>query len=698
MSRVAAFAGRLAGRAWRAVTWPFRSLWRVLVLGWLVGFAVVGAAGSAVADTGLIGGPDLSGGAALTVFEQAPWAGYGLPVFVPPAYAWPEQALWAAVNFLCLLLQTISAMFVRGALAGMQWMLNLTLYRDNSGEIDSATQGVASSVFWPLIGCTVAVAGFTMYARAKRDGGGAILGEAVKVAVLAVLAIAFVVHPSNVVGPLDDARTAGADAIMTGYSSGHLATGGAVAGFPPVTVPPGPNSASRTLADSMWSTFVLTPWCYAALGGEDLCRQWGQDIITKSDRWKGVAAGIMVADAFNEVQQDSKPDVCVQTFADACDTVRGVTMNRLAASLVGALVAIPLALMIIILTVFGLLAALGVLFLALMAPLFVVGWMIPGIPRTIGLKWFQALLACMIQSALIAALFGVVMVLGGILQAMIPTYGFWMVGLLNLVVMIMALRVRSMFETMIGMAHPAAAGLMSSYVAMKALGAVGRMGKRVGHAGAGAVGLAGRGAVAAGGIGASGFMNAGGRGLPSVTPSRIRNLDLRRHFPAPAAPGGIAPPYRTAPTPQTAVPAGSFAQPPQYNGGVHVGGRYAVPGRTVDALPTSTPAGRRAITPVPSSLASTDGPTARPPASSRQAGRGTAATPAAPPRTFTSGSTSEQGPVQSAQRVTVMPPRSGLLSPATYRSNPLVITRLAKPVTSKAELLGHRPPRKDQTS
>jgi len=45
-----------------------------------------------------------------------------------------------------------------------------------------------------------------------------------------------------------------------------------------------------------------------------------------------------------------------------------------------------------------------------------------------------------------------------------------------------------------------------------------------------------------------------------------------------------------------------------------------------------------------------------------------------------------------------MPPRSGLLSPSTYRADPLVITRLAKPVTSKAELLGQRPPRKDHTS
>jgi len=130
-----------------------------------------------------------------------------------------------AVNFLCLLLQTISAMVVRGALAAMQWMLQPHPVPGTTPPRSTpATNGVASEVFWPLIGCTVAGAGFTMYARARRDGGGSILGEAVKVTVLSVLAIAFVAHPSNILGPLDDARTAGANAIMTGYSSGTWPT------------------------------------------------------------------------------------------------------------------------------------------------------------------------------------------------------------------------------------------------------------------------------------------------------------------------------------------------------------------------------------------------------------------------------------------------------------------------------------------
>jgi hypothetical protein len=694
-----ALAGRVARGAWRALTWPLRSLWRLLVLGWLIGVCIVGSASLAAADPGLIGGPDLTGGAAQTVYEQAPWYGYGLPTFAGgPGQGWTEKTMWGALNLITLVINALSAVLVRGALAAMQWMLDLTLYRDNAAAMDTATQGVASAVFYPLIGCTVAVAGFTMYARARRDGGGSILGEALKVGVLGVLAISFVLAPSKIVSPMDDARTAASDAIMTGYSSNTVA-GDNPAGFPAVTIPSGPGSASRRLADSMWSTFVVTPWCYTAFGGKDLCKQWGQDYITGSARWDKVAVDIVTNDAFNEINPGSKPDTCVDTFAAGCDSVRGLTIGRFISALVGALVAVPLAIMLLILTVFGLMAVVGVLFLAMMAPIFVLGWMIPGIPRTIGLKWFQALIGCMIQSALIAALLGVVMVLGAILQSLVPVYGFWMVGLLNVVVMIMALKVRSMFENLTGLSHPAASGLMSSYVAMKTLGTLGRMGKRVGHAGASAVGGTSRGIASAAAHGSAGYMSAGGKGLPSVTPSRIKNLDLRRHFPPKPEPGGIAPPYRTAPTPQTAVPAGSFAQTPQYHGS-RVGGQYAVPGRTVDALPTSTPAGRRAITAVPSSLASTDAPTAQPPASSQPAKRRTPAKAAAPPRTFTSGSTSEPGVVQSAQRVTPMARRSGgPLSPPSYRADPLVITRLVQPVTSKAELLSHRkPPRNGDTS
>src|SRR5690242_13217050 len=111
MTALAAAGGRIAGWTVRVLSWPFRSLWRLLVLGWLVGLGLVGGVTAALADgvdQGPIVGPDLAQGAALTVFEQAPWYGYGLPTFVNPAQSWVEQIMWGALNLISLLLDLIS--------------------------------------------------------------------------------------------------------------------------------------------------------------------------------------------------------------------------------------------------------------------------------------------------------------------------------------------------------------------------------------------------------------------------------------------------------------------------------------------------------------------------------------------------------------------------------------------------------------
>jgi hypothetical protein len=658
----------VAGRVCRTLLWPLRTLWRIVILGWLVGLAVVGGAALAFADDGPIVGPDLAQGAAQTVFEQAPWYGYGLPTYVSPDQGWPEQMMWGALNLISLVLNLISAVLVRGALVAMQWMLNLTLYRDNAAEIDAATQSVAASVFWPLIACTMAAAGFTMYARAKRDGSGAILGEAFKVAILGVLAIAFVTAPSNIVGPLDDARTAASSAIMTGYSGSRIAAGGSVAGFEPVEVPDTPAGANRALADGMWNTFVLAPWCYTAFGGEQTCREWGQDYITDSPRWQTVDVGIVVGDLANGLSAGSAPDACVASFGPACDSVRGNTISRVAAAAVGALVAIPAALLLIVLAVFGLLAVIGVLFLAMMAPLFVLSWMIPGVPRSIGLRWFQALLGCMLQSALIAGLLGVVMVLGAILWAMVPTYGFWMVGLLNLAVLVMAIRVRAMFETVLGMASPAGASLASSYVVMRTLGVLGRAGRnarqRAGQA-AGVGAAAGVSAARHAGAGAAGAGMAAATGARRVGRAVVPFFATKTASPSRGGSSGIATPFRdgshgAGQGPRT-ITAASSSSP-----------------QVVDALPSAP--SRRAITAASSSTASqVSGPAFRgaPPAPKRRRGS------QAPARTFSSG-TSQPGVVHSARRKIVQPSRRDILT------DPPAVTRRARPVTSRAELLGRR--------
>ena len=225
-----------------------------------------------------------------------------------------RRRMWAAVNFLACCWRRSRAIFVRGALAVMQWMLNLTLYRDNCGRSTRPTQGVASAVFWPLIGCTVAAAGFTMYAGARREGRGSILGEAVKVAVLGGPGDRVGSAPSQVSARSDDARTAASNAVMTGYSRDHLAAGGAVAGFPPVTVPSGPiprpaPSPTRCGPPSS-SRRGVTP-----RSAVRTFRQSGRDGIARATGG-GRPPALRWSPTSPRLQADSRPTTASPTFAD----------------------------------------------------------------------------------------------------------------------------------------------------------------------------------------------------------------------------------------------------------------------------------------------------------------------------------------------------------------------------------------------
>ena len=80
--------------------------------------------------------------------------------------------MWQFFRGLTNVLMFISLALVKGAIAAMQWMLNLTIYRDQATEIDAAVQRMAGAVFWPMLGITVAIAGATMYARMRRRATG----------------------------------------------------------------------------------------------------------------------------------------------------------------------------------------------------------------------------------------------------------------------------------------------------------------------------------------------------------------------------------------------------------------------------------------------------------------------------------------------------------------------------------------------
>ena len=474
---------------WLLLTWPLRGAKRLVALGWIVACFLIGSAQLALADgDGFINTPDYGSGT--TVFERIPLTSYTVPFGLSDSqtdFPYVTEGMWQFFRGLTNVLIFISLALVKGAIAAMQWMLNLTIYRDQASEIDAAVQRMAGAVFWPMLGVTVAIAGATMYARMRREGDGSIFNDLVWVITATAIATTFAVAPAKIAGDLDNIRTILADRITQGFAATQ--TSDSAAGFPPVTVTsddPAKNG-SRSLGDSMWNVYGVAPWCYVAFGDLAICKDIGHDYLEDTDRWKAL---YRQQQNLNDTAADEASQ-CPAEYQSNCDWVRGQSFGRLGGALFMLVISIPLAVMLLALVVFGIMAVVGFLLLLLVGLIFLLFWMIPGRMRSIGMRWFEALIGTLLQAIIITALLGAVMVLAGIFNAALNKYGLFMVGLLNVATMAMVFKVRGMFENMTGFASPAGGGAISGYAAMKLTAGISRGLKGLAKGGAATAGYTG---------------------------------------------------------------------------------------------------------------------------------------------------------------------------------------------------------------
>ena len=650
---------------------------RLLALAWLVGVAVVGGAQMAMADTvnNIVTGPDLAAGGAQTVFERVPWDAYSLPFNISKAASGTAgigEGWFTMLNGIADAALFLAGAFVRGGIYAIEWVLQLTgLYSTQAGTIDQSVQTVAAVVFWPLFAATVAAGAITIYVKAKREGHGSILGDLVIFAVVGIIGAAFVTAPSKIIGTIDDARTAVTDAGMVGYSNA-TSTPGSAAGFPAVAVPDTSTGAVRRLADGVWNVYFVMPWCFAAFGEDlSLCKSVGSDYLTQSDRWRQI----------DQSQTDRKPgngdqcspnDVngnpaidaylackdkawCADEVQSKCEWVRGESYARIGAVLLALLISIPLALLLLALAFFGTLAVVGFMLLLLMAPLFILPAVIPGPPRRISVRYAEHLLGMFMQSIVITFVIGAVMVLSSIFALMVPTVGLLFVALLNVAALVMAFKLRAAFDNLTGLTNPAK-GFVSSYVAMKTLGMLGRASKR---AVAGAAGSSAAGSqVAVKGVRA---------GAGAVAAAPVKTAQLRQHF-APAAF-----------MPQSAAFGPTMAAGRQADGprAITAQGQFSTPW-------SPRPPGFQHSEPKVDKGARNWGGTGRP---------GDIPSPAGmrvdPDQSFR--------PIRHGQTVHGAPPMHQTVN-VPARHDPLAITRRPRPVTPRAQLPGPRPTRPAQVS
>lgn len=420
-------------RAPRPVRWLLANPQRMLTIAWLIGIMVVGSARTASAD--IIVGPDLAQGAPKTLYETYDFTDYKLTVKPDEENSdWFDigETVLEVVGFINNLFLWAILGVTYGGLSLLEWFVNLTLYRDSAAEIDTATQMIATEVFWPLISATVAVGVFITYARWRGEGRG-FLSDFGWVVAAGSIAVGFAAGPSTVMNTVDSVRQDLATGIMTGASR-YVETRGNPTGFPtPEISGDRQQAATRKLVDGMWNTYGATIWCFSEFHDLSICRVAGHHALAGDEQWQQWMAVLDDGGAPPE-------------FGKYVHWIRGQDMTRTAYLLVLALLTIPMGLIHLRLIVSGLIAVTGFLLMLVIGLLFLVGWPIPGWFRNLGTRYWVYTLGLEVQGLFITVVISGEMVTSTIIATQAGTYGFGIVAVLNLVVAVSATKASNWME------------------------------------------------------------------------------------------------------------------------------------------------------------------------------------------------------------------------------------------------------------
>src|SRR6478735_9308870 len=175
----------------------------------------------------------------------------------------------------------------------------------------------------------------------------------------------------------------------------------------------------------------------------------------------------------------------VNEFGTWQNWVRGMDLGRLGYVLIMLMMALPMAILTLILVIAGFSAVVGFAAMFLLGVVALVGWPIPGWFRRFGTKWWEYTLGLQLQALFVTVILAAVMLVSKFIGSHVDKYGFFIVGLLNIVLMFWAVKAKAFIEslTMSGGGSAGMLGMMAAWTGMRAggwaLGKVGHLGRQV---------------------------------------------------------------------------------------------------------------------------------------------------------------------------------------------------------------------------
>ncbi|WP_326683072.1 hypothetical protein [Streptomyces sp. NBC_01237] len=437
----------------------------------------------------------------------------------------------------------------------VQWIFQLTSVPELEDAITKSIGGAAQELSVILFPSALAAGALVAFAQSsKGGGGGGGISQVMWVLVSAVVSVSLLSTPQAWVSGVDTVRTVGAGVTMQAAGAG---VGDGSGEFPfkmdhqPKFTGVGRDDTLRRSADSVWRTYVATPWCLAEFGSLEVCEKYGKGLLDQgTDKEK---RGDWLEDTVTE-----------EAVGSASVAWREGHSPLLRASvMIPALISVIIFAFLIITLAFSSLASLiAALMLLLCGVFFASLWVIPGRPRQWGHAWFDQLLGKALESVIVTLVLGAVLAVQTACSAMMGVYGWLPSTGLTIAAAITALRLRGIIAAIFGVGggSPAAIGGLM-YLGYRAIGRATRQAVRKEGAGPQAPVHIPTPRPGGGGGGPSG----GGplvlgpstyHGPPTSTPPPTTVTITRP--PGPGK-GPTAPPPGLPPTPRPSLPTGGGA-------------------------------------------------------------------------------------------------------------------------------------------
>ncbi len=369
--------------------------------------------------SGLFSNTDIRGNNAPTLFESYSGDAYSLDVTDAGTFALVDNTIDPIIDALSETGLNFTKFFTSTAIYLNQKMSDFKAYEVIGGKIDSSMSKVAAELNSWLLPSALAVGGLVALSKMRSQRGQA-FSQILYVVAAGALALSMSTMPGAWTSAVNTTRNVGAD-VATRFST--AATEELTSPF--TVSPPTFNGEEkiqnqRRMADAIWRTYVVTPWCLAEFGNMKTCEKFGNQMLATP---QGERASFI-------------DGAIAQTVGDGSDAHRHIgghaPTQRLFVTWISALAALVFSFLNVTLILTSISYMLLSLMLLFLGPFFAQCLVIPGIPRSWGARWAQLLIVFTFMSFLTLLIQSAVLAISMSVVAMTGAYGWVISTLLSL--------------------------------------------------------------------------------------------------------------------------------------------------------------------------------------------------------------------------------------------------------------------------